>query len=100
MPAIGWCTNLSDTMPNAQSCCISSTGVDRPGSLHNTTGESVHIDSDTVPDVEGNFSIALHLSKVDVAAVILHWDRSMDSTSVPPRLLAKGLRRQGGFLED
>ena len=34
MPAMVWCTNFSDTMPNAQSCCISSTGVDRPGSLH------------------------------------------------------------------
>ena len=52
MPAMVWCTNLSDTMPNAQSCCISSTGVDRPGSLHNTTAGLINMDSDTLPEVQ------------------------------------------------
>ena len=33
MPAIVWCTNFSDTSPRHHSCCMSSIGVERAGSL-------------------------------------------------------------------
>ena len=47
MPAMVWCTNLSDTMPSAQSCCMSSTGVDRLGSLHRVTNNAMCMDNAT-----------------------------------------------------
>ena len=87
MPAMVWCTNFSDTMPNAQSCCISSTGVDRPGSLHKSKKNALRNDSDMLPTVL-DLSKAPRLSTDDITGVILQQDKGMDDRNVLSKILA------------